>query len=55
MMVSAGKHYRVYDEFARDLSYDNQYPFIHYPEEYSGEKIIKLCALQLHLKVNILN
>lgn len=45
-----GFHARIYDDFVKDYRYNKEIPFISYPEEYNGEKIIKLCCSQ-HSKV----
>lgn len=45
-MINTGEHYKIYTDFVRDLRHNNKYPFIRYPEEYNGEKIIKLCPSQ---------
>lgn len=45
-MFNTGEHYKIYEDFVRDLRYNNKYPFVHYPEEYKCEKVIKLCPSQ---------
>ena len=36
----------VYDDFVRDLRWNHEYPFIHFPNEYNGEEVVKLCCTQ---------
>lgn len=40
------EHYRIYEDFVRDLRHDNRYPFIRNVSNYNGEQIIKLCPSQ---------
>ena len=39
-------HSRIYEDFVRDLRYDEGYPSIRYPEDYRGQEEIKLCCSQ---------
>lgn len=41
-----GFHTRIYSDFVKDYRYSKEIPFISYPEEYNGEKILKLCCSQ---------
>lgn len=43
---SAGCHGDIYDKFVTDYRWNNSYPYIHYPSEYNGEEIMKLCCTQ---------
>lgn len=36
----------AYTDFVRDLRDDPNIPYIHYPIEYNGEKVAKLCCSQ---------
>lgn len=45
-MFGTGEHYRIYEDFVRDLRHNDVYPFIRYPNEYGGESVIKLCPSQ---------
>lgn len=45
-----GFHSRIYDDFVKDYRYNKEIPLISYPEEYNGERILKLYCSQ-HSKV----
>lgn len=45
-----GFHARIYDDFVNEYRWDKSIPFIRYPDEYSGQQILKLCCSQ-HSKV----
>ena len=40
------EHYRIYEDFVRDLRHDDRYPFIKNVNDYNGESVIKLCPSQ---------
>lgn len=41
-----GFHARLYDEFVGEHRWDKSIPFIHYPYEYNGDELMKLCCSQ---------
>lgn len=43
---SCEEHYRIYEDFVRDLRHDDRYPFIKNVNDYNGESVIKLCPSQ---------
>ena len=40
------EHWKIYEDFVRDLRHDDRYPFIRNVEDYHGESVIKLCPSQ---------
>lgn len=40
------EHYKIYEDFVRDLRHDDRYPFIRNVNDYNGESVIKLCPSQ---------
>ena len=40
------EHFRIYEDFVRDLRHNDRYPFIRSISDYKGESIIKLCPSQ---------
>lgn len=42
-------HARIYEDFVRDISKDDRYPFIRCTNDYNGESVVKLCPSQHQL------
>lgn len=46
IMEFSTEHHRIYDDFIKDLRFDERIPAIKYPKEYNGQDIIKLVVSQ---------